>query len=65
MPIFRRSVDHDGPDAPIFAGISERERRSIVGLGTDVNVDAGTTLTPEGRPGRSSSSSRRGRQRAG
>ena len=40
------------PDSPLFAGCTERESRALSRLGTTVSVDAATTITPEGRPGR-------------
>ncbi|HEX6393674.1 MAG TPA: cyclic nucleotide-binding domain-containing protein [Acidimicrobiales bacterium] len=40
------------PDSALFAGCTPRERRSLQRLGTGVRVQAGTTLTPEGHPGK-------------
>ena len=40
------------PDTDLFTACNGHERRNISSLGTTVRVDAGTTLTPEGRPGR-------------
>jgi CRP-like cAMP-binding protein len=52
MPLLR---PHDHiliPDSPLFSSCTQRERRALGRLGTAVVVDAGTTLTPEGQPGR-------------
>jgi CRP-like cAMP-binding protein len=52
MALLRRFDDGLIPDSPLFAGCSLREKRSLSQMGTLVTVGAGTTLTPEGRPGR-------------
>ena len=48
----RNLDDNVVPDTVLFTGASGRERRNLSRLGTSVTVDAGTTLTPEGRPGK-------------
>ena len=52
MTLLRRSHDIEVPQAAIFARCSARERRGLTQLGTGVSVPAGTTLTPEGFPGK-------------
>jgi CRP-like cAMP-binding protein len=52
MPLLRRPNHIVVPDSPLFAGCTQREKRALDQLGTRVEVDAGTTLTPEGQPGR-------------
>ena len=52
MTKLRRSHDFQVPQAAIFARCSSRERRGLTQLGTGVSVAAGTTLTPEGFPGK-------------
>lgn len=51
MAVLSRSDCRVVPTSPLFAGCTERERRALSRLGTTVSVDAGTNLTPEGRPG--------------
>ena len=52
MQIIRQFDKPHLPEAAIFAGCSAREHRSLSRLGTTVRVRPGTTLTPEGRPGK-------------
>ena len=52
MALIRRFEKLDLPDAPLFAGCSRSERRNLSRLGTGITVRPGTTLTPEGKPGR-------------
>lgn len=51
MTVLSRSDRIAVPRTPLFAGCSDRERRTLARLGTTVSVDAGTVLTPEGKPG--------------
>lgn len=52
MNRFRNLDGNFVPDTVLFTGASGRERRNLGRLGTSVTVEAGTTLTPEGRPGK-------------
>jgi CRP/FNR family transcriptional regulator, cyclic AMP receptor protein len=52
MTPLRRSHNLQVPQAAIFARCTGRERRGLTQLGTGVSVPAGTTLTPEGFPGK-------------
>ena len=52
MYLLRNSTDALIPDTHLFRGCNGRERKSLSRLGTEVIVDPGTTLTPEGRPGK-------------
>ena len=49
---FRNLDGNFVPDTVLFTSASVRERRNLGRLGTSVTVEAGTTLTPEGRPGK-------------
>jgi CRP-like cAMP-binding protein len=52
MSLWRRTNHVLVPHSPLFAGCTQQERRTLDQLGTRVVVGAGTTLTPEGQPGR-------------
>lgn len=52
MYLFRNYDDAFVPETLLFKGCNGRERKSLSSLGTAVSVDAGTTLTPEGHPGK-------------
>lgn len=52
MYLLRNANDVSVPETALFAGCTLRERRTLSRLGTPVSVDSGTTLTPEGRPGK-------------
>lgn len=52
MPLLRDPGQALLPDSPLFAFSTQRERRALARLGTDVTVGPGSVLTPEGRPGR-------------
>ena len=52
MPLLRHPRQVSLPDSPLFAFSTPRERRGLACLGTDVRVEAGSVLTPEGHTGR-------------
>ena len=47
-----KSIDELLADVPLFAGLSDKERRQVGSLATRVNVPAGAKLAHQGKPGR-------------